>query len=30
MKEHKQRAMLDGQIHDVTAVAHIIGEVKKN
>lgn len=29
MKEHKQRAMLDGQIHDVTAVAHIIGEVKK-
>ncbi|MBO6179839.1 MAG: cell division protein [Selenomonadaceae bacterium] len=28
-KEHKTRAMLDGQIHDVPEVAAIIGEVKE-
>lgn len=28
-KEHRTRAMLDGQIHDVPEVASIIGEVKR-
>ncbi|MBS4195045.1 cell division FtsA domain-containing protein [Lederbergia citri] len=28
VKEHKARAMLDGQIHDIQAVAHVIKEVK--
>ncbi|HLQ74238.1 MAG TPA: cell division FtsA domain-containing protein [Bacillota bacterium] len=27
-KEHKERAMLDGQIHDIVAVADVIQEVK--
>ena len=29
-KEHSERAMLDGQIHDVLAVSKIIKEIKKN
>lgn len=29
IKEHKNRSMLDGQIHDVVEVAHVISEVKK-
>lgn len=29
MKEHSERAMLDGQIHDVLAVSKIISEIKK-
>lgn len=29
MKEHNERAMLDGQIHDVPAVAKIIMEIKE-
>ncbi|WP_044894480.1 cell division protein FtsA [Bacillus alveayuensis] len=29
MKEHGERAMLDGQIHDVLAVAKVIGEIKE-
>lgn len=28
VKEHKVRAMLDGQIHDISAVAEVISEVK--
>ncbi|MBW8349324.1 cell division protein FtsA [Bacillus sp. IITD106] len=28
VKEHKARAMVDGQIHDIQAVAHVIKEVK--
>lgn len=28
--EHKERAMLDGQIHDVTQVTNIVKEIKKN
>jgi cell division protein FtsA len=28
MVEHNERSMLDGQIHDVVAVAHVISEVK--
>lgn len=28
MQEHKTRAMIDGQIHDVEAVAHTIQEIK--
>ncbi|MBO0992390.1 cell division protein FtsA [Bacillus sp. SD088] len=30
MKEHKARAMHDGQIHDIVAVAEIITEVKRH
>lgn len=30
MKEHKARAMHDGQIHDIVAVAEVITEVKKH
>ncbi|MEC2325533.1 cell division protein FtsA [Lederbergia lenta] len=29
MKEHKDRAMLDGQIHDIVAVADVIIDIKK-
>ncbi|RDI44305.1 cell division protein FtsA [Falsibacillus pallidus] len=29
VKEHKERAMLDGQIHDVPAVSQVIQEIKK-
>lgn len=29
IKEHKNRSMLDGQIHDVVEVAHVISEVKE-
>lgn len=29
IKEHKQRSMLDGQIHDVVAVSEVIREVKE-
>ncbi len=28
MKEHEERAMLDGQIHDVSKVSRIVGEIK--
>lgn len=28
--EHKSRAMMDGQIHDIEKVAKIVGEVKEN
>lgn len=30
IKEHEERAMLDGQIHDVLAVAKVIIDIKKN
>lgn len=30
VKEHSERAMLDGQIHDVVSVSNIIKEVKEN
>ncbi len=29
VKEHQERAMLDGQIHDITSVARVIREVKE-
>ncbi|MCD6545689.1 MAG: cell division protein FtsA [Thermotogae bacterium] len=29
MKEHRERAMLDGQIHDVKEVAEVVSEIKK-
>ncbi|MCJ8009584.1 cell division protein FtsA [Lederbergia wuyishanensis] len=29
VKEHQARAMVDGQIHDIQAVAHVIKEVKE-
>ncbi|MCR2821833.1 cell division protein FtsA [Lederbergia panacisoli] len=29
VKEHKARAMVDGQIHDIHAVSHVIKEVKE-
>ena len=28
VKEHKDRAMIDGQIHDIVAVAKVIREIK--
>lgn len=30
LREHKTRAMLDGQIHDINQVAQTIGEIKKD
>jgi cell division protein FtsA len=29
VKEHKERAMLDGQIHDIRKVAEVVDEIKK-
>lgn len=29
IKEHEERAMLDGQIHDVLAVSNVILDIKK-
>ncbi|KHF29219.1 Competence protein A [Anoxybacillus sp. BCO1] len=29
IKEHEERAMLDGQIHDVLAVSKVIIDIKK-